>query len=163
MISRYAGISRVTIHKQFKSKEDLFRAVVRQHIDESMANLTVYRNSEQNFWQETENIIQERCVEMFEEVRSALVRADLMHAGQEFCQDIIEAEESSLFNCIKLRLNKEINANRLTLERVNMSVDDFARILKSAPLGLAVSNLDINNNQFVKNLMKIFKESTHLS
>ena len=57
MVSRYVGISRVTIHKQFKSKELLFRAVVEQHFQQNNLLLDEYKLSEEDFWLETQALI----------------------------------------------------------------------------------------------------------
>ena len=94
MVSRYAGISRVTIHKQFKSKELLFRAVVEKHFQQHNILISVYSKSEINFWQETKVLTIQRCEGLFNHVSSSLVRANLIHAGQAFCKDLIQAEES---------------------------------------------------------------------
>ena len=70
MIARYAEISRVTIHKQFKSKEALFRAVVEKHINENNVLLEKYTQSIGDFWAETEAFTLGRCGELFEEISS---------------------------------------------------------------------------------------------
>ena len=72
MISRYAGISRVTIHKQFKSKEVLFRAVVNQHFKQHNILLNDYSRSNGDFWQETYELIIQRCEGLFNDVLKAV-------------------------------------------------------------------------------------------
>lgn len=160
MVSRYAGISRVTIHKQFTSKEVLFRAVVEQHFKQHNILLNNYSRSESNFWQETYELIIQRCEGLFNDVSSSLVRANLLHAGHAFCKDLIEAEEALIKQSIQARIEKEIAENRLTLSRVNLSAEALAETLHFAPFGITISVTNQDNVVFVKNLMSVFKAST---
>lgn len=160
MIARYAEISRVTIHKQFKSKEALFRAVVEKHINENNVLLEKYTQSIGDFWAETEAFTLGRCGELFEEISSAIVRADLLYAGQNYCQDIIQENEVRARASISLRLTKELADKRLSLNKTGMSVQALAQAIEVAPLGIALSSLEEDNTAYIKNLMKLFKAST---
>lgn len=160
MIARYAEISRVTIHKQFKSKETLFRAVFEKHITNSNERLKFYANSVGDFWSETETFIIARCGGLFEEIPSALIRSDLVHACQSHCQDIIQKSEIKVRETINNRIIKEIDAKRFTLQRIDMTSEEFSRVIESAPFGLALSSLEEDHPAFVGQLMKVFKAST---
>lgn len=160
MVSRYAGISRVTIHKQFKSKEVLFRAVLTKHFQQQNILIKIYSKSEKNFWQETQDLIIQRCEGLFNDVSSSLIRANLIHAGHAFCKDIIQAEEGLIKNSMRSRIEKEITANRLTLAKVGLTASEFAETLHFAPFGITVSISSQNNIAFVENLMAVFKAST---
>jgi len=160
MIGRYSEISRVTIHKQFKSKEALFRAVVEKYIADKNELLERYTHSKGNFWLETELFILARCDGLFEEVSSALVRTDLLHAGQSYCQDIIHENELRVRDSIKLRIETELAENRMTLSKIAISVEEFARVIESSPFGLAISSVEEDNQAFVRHLMKVFKAAT---
>ncbi|WP_081180606.1 TetR/AcrR family transcriptional regulator [Colwellia sp. PAMC 21821] len=163
MVSRYAGISRVTIHKQFKSKEVLFRSVLEKHFQQHNILINIYSKSEANFWQETQDLIIQRCEGLFNNVSSSLVRSNLIHAGHAYCKDLIQAEEGLIKNSIRSRIEKEISANRLTLSKVGLTADELAETLHFAPFGITVSVLNQNNIAFVENLMAIFKASTSRS
>jgi AcrR family transcriptional regulator len=160
MVSRYAGISRVTIHKQFKSKEVLFRAVVEQHFQQNSIFINRYIVSDGNFWQETNALIIQRCEGLFNDVSSSLIRSDLLHAGQEFCKDIIEQEENLIKASMQARIEKEVAAKRLTLDKIHLSAQALAETLHFAPFGITVSVSAQNNIAFVSNLMAIFKAAT---
>ena len=160
MISRYSGVSRVTIHKQFTSKEVLFRAVVQNYLDESIEKLNEYKSSKNDFWQDTETMILFRCEGLFDEISSSLIRADLMRAGQEFCKDIIQAKEIIVREYIKLRILKEISEEQLTLEKINMSAEELSMIIESTPLAIAVSVFEEDNKRYVQNMISIFKSAT---
>ena len=160
MVSRYAGISRVTIHKQFTSKKVLFRAVVEQHFQQHNILINSYSKSENDFWQDTYELIMKRCEGLFNDVSSSLVRANLLHAGHAFCKDLIQAEEAIIKKSIQSRIEKEISENRLTLTRVNLSAEALAETLHFAPFGITISVSNLDNEMFVKNLMSVFKAST---
>ncbi|SFD00674.1 TetR/AcrR family transcriptional regulator [Pseudoalteromonas denitrificans] len=162
MIARYSQISRVTIHKQFRTKEALFRAVVEKYISDNNVLLQDYSQSDGDFWAETEAFILKRCDGLFEEVSSSLIRTDLLHAGQSHCNDIITENEIEVRKIISLRVSKELTENRMTLSKIDITVEAFARIIESAPFGLALSSLEEDNQAFVKQLMKVFKASTSI-
>lgn len=160
MVSRHAGVSRVTIHKQFKSKEVLFREVVNKHFQQYNTLIDSYRASNTNFWPETQALIIQRCEGFFNDISSNLVRADLLHAGQAHCKDLIQNEESLVKESIQLRIEKEISAQRLTLKNVNLSAEQLAEALHFAPFGITVSVSDKDDVAFVESLMAIFKAAT---
>ncbi len=160
MVSRHAGISRVTIHKQFKSKEVLFRAVVEQYFQQTNILINAYTSSEGSFWQETQALITQRCEGLFNNVSSSLVRADLLHAGQAFCRDLIAEKEDLIIKSIQSRIEQEIAANRLTLSKINLSSETLAQTLHFAPFGITVSVSEQSNTAFVENLISIFQAST---
>ncbi len=160
MVSRYAGVSRVTIHKQFSTKEVLFRAVVEQHFQQTNVLLTHYNESNDDFWPETQTLITQRSEGLFNNVSSSLVRADLLHAGQAYCKDLIETKEHLIKKSIQARIEKELSAQRLTLSRVQLSAATLAETLHFAPFGITVSVSKQNNAQFVANLIAIFKAAT---
>lgn len=161
MISRHSAVSRVTIHKHFKSKELLFRAVVDRHFEENSVQINHYINDEDDFWQATENLTIAQCRDLFEDITSTLVRADLIHAGHAYCRDIIQAHEDFIREAIRIRLVKEIKNHRLTLERINLNEDALVDAIHYAPFGIAISVFENEDNQaFIKNLISIFKAST---
>lgn len=160
MIGRYAEISRVTIHKQFKSQEALFRAVVKKHMHDNNAFLAIYVHATGDFWTETKSFILNRCGGLFEEVSSGIVRTDLLHAGQSYCQVLIRENELKVRESIESRISKELADKRMTLAKIALSVAEFSRVIESAPMGLAVTSVDENNTEIVKQVMKVLKAAT---
>jgi AcrR family transcriptional regulator len=160
MVSRYAGISRVTIHKQFKSKELLFRAVVEQHFQQNNQLIDNYKLSDKDFWLETQALTIQRCEGLFNDVASNLIRSDLIHAGQAFCKDLLQEEENLIKQCIQSRIEKEVTAKRLTLSKVEMSAAKLAEMIYFSPFGITVSVSENDITLFVKNLITIFQAST---
>ena len=163
MISRYAGISRVTIHKLFCSKEKLFKNVVQHHFDESKKNLDHYTKSSDNFWAETETLLLELCHGIFDDVSSTLIRADLIHAGQIYCSVIIQNEEKKIRDAIEQRLIEEVDNQRISFQAIDMMPKTVALLIQSVPIGLAVTTFEDNQKILIHNLMQIFKAATRLT
>jgi len=160
LIGRYANISRATIYKNFDSKEAIFRAVVEDHIAQSDQALADYLNSTNDFWQDTENYILGRCKGLFEDISSSIIRSELIHAGHLYCQDLLLANQHFVEKVIVKRLNREIQQGKLSLDKCGISVEDFARVIESAPIGIAFSNIEDNTIELIKNIFHVFKASS---
>lgn len=160
MISRYSGFSRVTVHKLFTSKEQLFKAVVAAQFEKFAEYRQGYSQSTNDFWTETQELIIYQCKDLFEDVTSNLVRADLLHAGQAYCQDIIGADELAYKETVIQRLKNEISAERLSLDKVGMTIYEFVDAIKHAPFGITVSVIEEDTIHYIKNLIKIFRAAT---
>lgn len=160
LIGRYAGISRATIYKNFSSKEEIFRAVVQNHIDENKNTLIDYAASEEGFWDDTEQLITERCQGIFDDISSHLIRSELIHAAQIQCEDILQIEIQHVQNIIKNRLAKEISQEKLSIADVGISVEQFAQVIESVPIGIAFSSMEDNNIELITHIFSVFRAST---
>ena len=134
--------------------------LLKQHFKQHNIQLNNYSRSESDFWQETYELIIQRCEGLFNDVSSSLVRANLLHAGHAFCKDLIEAEETVIKQSIQARIEKEVAEHRLTLQRIGLSAETLAETLHFAPFGITVSVSNQDNLVFVKNLLSVFKAST---
>lgn len=162
-ISRHAGISRVTIHKQFSSKKELFRGVVINHFAKSKPCIIEYSTSRGDFWQETEVLLLKRCEGVFDGISSALIRSELIHCGQAYCKDIIDAAELEEVNFIEKRLLEELHQQRITLTNLNINAHDFARLIEAIPKGIAVSSFETESQSFISHTLRLFKAATELT
>lgn len=159
LIGRYASISRATIYKNFDSKEALFRAVVEEHIAQNNVALSEYSDSEGDFWQETEAFIFGRCEGLFEEIPNAVIRSELIHTCQMFCHDLLLTNQYSVEEAITKRLEQEVQQGKLSLDKMNITIEGFAKVIESAPIGIALSNIDDTSVSLIKNMFRIFKAS----
>jgi len=163
LIGRYANISRATIYKNFSSKEAIFRAVVEEHITQSNIALIDYSQSKGDFWFDTEQLIYGRCQGIFDEVASSLIRSELIHAGQLYCHDLLLANKQLVQQAIIKRLEQEVTQTKLNVEQVGLSIEDFAKVIESAPIGIAFSAIEDNSKAMIKNIFQIFKMSVSRS
>lgn len=162
-ISRIAGISRVTIHKQFNSKKELFRGVVINYFAQNKELVINYSKSENDFWQETESLLLKRCEGVFDRVTSTLTRSELIHCAQAYCKDIIDSEEAAEVALIEKRLLKEIEANRLSLKQIEITPFDFARLIEAIPKGVAVSSFESESQRFISHSLRLYKFATAIT
>ena len=160
LIGRYANISRATIYKNFDSKETLFRAVLEEHIAQNNVALSEYVSSKGDFWQDTEAFIFSRCEGLFEEIPNAIIRSELIHTCQLFCHDMLLANQYAVEEAITKRLEVEIQQGKLSLDKMNITIEDFAKVIESAPIGIALSDIDDNSANLIKHIFRIFKASS---
>jgi len=160
LIGRYAGISRATIYKNFSSKDALFRAVIQSHIDANQELLKNYAASNDDFWEDTEHLIKQRCSGIFDDISSNMIRSELIHTGQTQCHDLIQRETHHVQGIIKERLQKEITLKRISIESVGISVEQFAQVIESVPIGIAFSSMEDNNYELIISMFCVFKAST---
>lgn len=160
MISRYANISRVTIHKQFSSKEILFRAFIQNFLFEKDAEIIDYVNEQGPFWQDTYHFLSHRCTEIFDEIPSTLIKSDLIHAGHTLCEDLINEERSKTRLAIQTRLSQAIEAKQISLDAVNLGPGEFAKNIQQIGESLMLSNEEIDTREVIKTTFCLYETAT---
>lgn len=160
MISRYADLSRVTIHKHFCNKEDLFRQVVIDYMHCTEINLHEYQHSQKPFWPATKELLLKKCEKVFEEVNSPLVKSDLINAVQRCCQDIIDKRRLQAHTAIAKSTAKAIKNNELCLKELAMTELEFAKTLHQAAENFVMSTLTTSTEQSFINLLSVFMAAT---
>lgn len=160
MISRYAKISRVTIHKYFKSKEVIFRSVVKHYFDLRQEAIETYIDSDEHFWTLTNQLVKERCRSIFENISSAVIRSDLVHAGNAYCRDLITDQKQLVCKVIKNKLTTAIEKKEVTLKRMKISVDEFASSIEGITDGPIVSPLDEDSMQQIDYMLEIYRAAS---
>ncbi|SES92243.1 transcriptional regulator, TetR family [Thalassotalea agarivorans] len=136
LISRNIGVSRVTIHKQFGSKEQLFKAVVTRYMDNRIAQAKQFRKPCDDFWLTLEQLLLTWCQPAFEEIPNDIIRSDLLHAGTTLCQDVVEKKQAALRDVIAYLIEQGIAKQQVNLSRANLSVEAFAVSIESLFSGL---------------------------
>lgn len=160
MISRYAKISRVTIHKYFQSKEIIFREVVKHYFDIRQENVKQYIESNDEFWCLTNKLIKDRCRSIFENISSAIIRSDLVHAGNAFCRDLITEQKQLVCLAIKTKLLTAIERGEVTLKRLEIDIDEFAESIESITDGPIVSPLDESSMKQIDYMLDIYRAAS---
>ncbi len=160
MISRYVRVSRVTIHKYFESKEALFRCVVKHYFDIRQKNINHYIETDGDFWQLTNQLIKDRCRSIFEHISSAMIRSDLVHAGNAYCRDLILEQKQLVCQVIEKKLIKAVNNGELTLERIDITLTEFAASIESISDGPIVSPLDDDSMQQIEYTLKVYRAAS---
>jgi AcrR family transcriptional regulator len=160
MVSRYANISRVTIHKQFSSKEDLFRNIMFNDFLEKDEQIKKYTNHVGDFWAVTYEFLLQRRKNAFEEIPNSLIKADLVHAIQRFCSDILKGNQIKTRSAIEIKLQSAINNRTLTLKNLNLTIAEFAKNIEIVADGITLSNTDEEPEKIIKQTLHIYKIAT---
>jgi AcrR family transcriptional regulator len=157
MISRYSNVSRVTIHKQFSSKEILFRAFIQNFLVEKDIQIQAYINSSGKFWEDTNDFLAQRCTEVFDNIPNALIKSDLIHAGQSYCADLIEQNRIKTRQAIQSKLHQATNDKQLSLKKIGLSNEEFATNIESVAEGLMLSSSVHDPRQAMKTALRIYE------
>ncbi|MCB2186257.1 MAG: TetR/AcrR family transcriptional regulator [Deltaproteobacteria bacterium] len=136
LIAEYAGFSRVTIYKYFRSKEALFKEVAQAFLNERIAETEVMLLVEENLWKRLEYLIFSWIVSPFESIGDDWVAADLSHAHKLGNQDVEAAAQSALQGFLR-RLVEEAQTNgQIDLARLGLTGEDLVEVLDVMLSGL---------------------------
>ncbi|MBW8191725.1 TetR/AcrR family transcriptional regulator; helix-turn-helix transcriptional regulator [Neiella marina] len=129
MISRYAGISRVTIHKQFGSKEQLLRALVRQEHHDHYSKLASFVEAHDDVWQQLEAMLLDWGRPLFEEITDQLVMSDLVKSCSDLCQDIFDAHAEVITEFVVAVLKRAELEQKIDFALQPLTPEEFADML----------------------------------
>lgn len=163
MVSRYANISRVTIHKHFSSKEVLFVQVVDEFFRQQRLSLPNYLASQNPFWHDTNALMKEYRGGIFEQISNTIVRTDLVLAGNTHCLTLIQQHKTTVKDAIAERLEQAINNGELSLEKIGLDIDTFATRIESIADGIFISPFSDNSMEIFDQLFLIYKAATLIS
>ncbi|MDU0353429.1 TetR/AcrR family transcriptional regulator [Paraglaciecola aquimarina] len=163
MISRYSSISRVTIHKQFSSKEVLFRAFVQNFLTEKDSDIQEYIHSTGLFWQDTYTFLAQRCTEVFESIPNAMIKSDLIHAGQSLCADLIDENRIKTRQAIQSKLQQAIANRQISLDKVNLSIEEFAANIESVAEAIMLSSSVQAPKSFTLQTLQVYEVATSIN
>lgn len=157
MISRYSNVSRVTIHKQFSSKETLFRAFIQNFLLEKDTQIQAYTNNQGGFWEDTYNFLAQRCTEVFDNIPNAIIKSDLIHAGQSFCADLLDGNRIKTRLAIESRLIQAIDNQQVCLDNIKLSIKDFAVNIEAVAEGIMLLSSVQDPRQVMQQTLYIYE------
>ncbi|MDN3653256.1 TetR/AcrR family transcriptional regulator [Thalassotalea ponticola] len=130
LVSRYADISRVTIHKQFGSKQDLLRAVINEHFDQENALSEVLVERDIDCWSKIHCLLQTWATPLFTDIEQDLIRNELLFAANKYCDDLLFEHRQKNTRYIATVLERALAANHIQLEAVDLSTVQFAELIE---------------------------------
>lgn len=157
MISRYSKISRVTIHKQFSSKEVLFRATLENYLLEKDIEIQEYTNKPGLFWADTYEFLSRRCNEVFDNIPNAMIKSDLIYAGHTHCNDLLQIKRSKTRFAIQTKLQLAINNGQLCLKKIGLSCEELASNIEHLAEGIMLSSSTNDPKHVVKTTLHIYE------
>ncbi|WP_289031365.1 TetR/AcrR family transcriptional regulator [uncultured Paraglaciecola sp.] len=159
MISRYSGVSRVTIHKQFSSKEVLFRATLENYLLDKDTEIQEYTNKTGLFWNDTYEFLARRCTEVFDNIPNAMIKSDLILAGHSYCQDLLEQSRIKTRRAIQIRLQRATDDGQLSLKKIGLDCETLATNIELLAEGIMLSSSAADPNQVVKTTLHVYEVS----
>ncbi|WP_394171975.1 TetR/AcrR family transcriptional regulator [Thalassotalea litorea] len=162
MISRYADTSRVTIHKLFGGKEDIFRQVVEQHFLHTQEQVKLHRVQVTNVWQVVEDIVMALGQPVFQDIKDKQVHQDLVQSCMQYAEDLSQTQRQFVRENLTELIALALNNQQITLEHLDMSCAELAQSIETNVYGLLHSNIDLQAHQALQQLLKIYRAATRI-
>ncbi|GAA5219066.1 TetR/AcrR family transcriptional regulator [Corallincola platygyrae] len=157
MISRYSEISRVTIHKQFSSKEELFQTVVLQHQKRLQDRLPEYPAKYASVWDAIKALLNDWGLPIFEEISDSLVLHDLVQAAQRYCAKEMEAHRQVMAEFVAECLKQSAEKGEISFSRVGLTAEAIASSLILSIKGLFTSATQEESCETLEQLITIYR------
>ncbi|TKB46653.1 TetR/AcrR family transcriptional regulator [Thalassotalea mangrovi] len=160
MISRYADTSRVTIHKLFSGKEDIFRQVVDQHFKRTQQQVKNYRLQVSDIWQVVENIVMALGQPVFHDIKDKEVHQDLVKSCMQHTQDLSQAQRQFIRENLCSLFEHARDNQQISLKRIDMDCLGLAQSIETNVYGLLHSNIDLEAHHALQQTLKIYRAAT---
>ncbi|QOL25320.1 TetR/AcrR family transcriptional regulator [Thalassotalea sp. LPB0316] len=160
MISKYADISRVTIHKQFCSKEQIFRQVLNQYTADMLEQSAIMLKEKHGCWQKIEALLTKWGDEIFKEIGDEIIRNDLIYSAKKYCKnELLEMREAKC-SIIEQLLNQGIKDGSVCLEKLAMQASEVAYLIEITFSGLVNTGREDNRQDQISALLKVYRTAT---
>lgn len=159
MISRYAGISRVTIHKQFGSKEQLLRALVCSEHEEHYSKLASFVADHECVWDQLEAMLLDWGRPLFEEISDQMVLKDLVKTCTDLCQDVFDEHAAVITRFVVSVLNQGEKKQQLSFANQSLTPEQFAETLVITAKGIFTISPLTDAKQVLINNLAIYRSA----
>ncbi len=129
LISQYAGFSRVTLHKYFKNKDLVFRAVCHEYQARCHEACLPILDAQLNCWEGIAQSLGAWSKSIFESVSDRLVYKDLHYYAQQVAEDIFLDAHLKLESVLCQIINQGEKNGELDLQKLQLSNIQLAKIL----------------------------------
>ena len=161
MISKYADVSRVTIHKQFCSKEQIFRKVIVHYNQEMMEQSASIIACKQPCWTKIDSLLTQWGDEIFKEINDEIVRNDLIYCAKQYCKDEILSMREVKCNLIEQILQQGIENKEICLNKLAMTAHEVADLIEITFSGLVNTGRQENTEKRISSLLKVYQVAAH--
>lgn len=162
LVSDYAEFSRVTVHKHFKNKEDLFVAVLEQEMTAKFEKAMSKVVEGAPAWENIEAYVVSIASTIFENIKDEHILKDLDHAFNHVGAETKVWTKKTIIDFIANQLELGEGNNELSLDQSKMTYQQMAELIDACFAGVFLNTpLEQIENQ-IRNLIRIFKLSTNL-
>lgn len=162
MIGKYADLSRFTVHKYFKNKEELFQAVVINHGQTTMEEIAkiLGEQRDEHVWDTISNITDAWFSPIFEQIKDQLVFEDLRMASEKYLTCIHSTHHEFLkktFITLLTEANKkgEIDLSRLGATEVQIA-DFIVTSIDCIKHGVDIKQIPV----YIEQLIRVYSVAT---
>lgn len=162
LISDYSGFSRVTVHKHFKTKKELFRALIRQHFDSALARYNQYlkQNPQAPVWEAVAHLIDVVTEPVFTDIKDPFIFHDIDHATRQVAQDIKSETKSTTINLIKAQIERGIQEKEINLHKLSINSVELATLIARSIHGILINSENGEGKKYINGLLQTFKVAT---
>ncbi len=136
LISQYAGFSRVTLHKHFKNKDGVFRAVCSDYQVRCNSDCQVILAQQDSCWQIIEQVTATWSKSAFDEVHDDKVLRELLFEATQVASDIFEDARANLELMLQNILDEGIAGSQISLKACQLNSPQLAAIIVASINGI---------------------------
>ena len=129
LISQYAGFSRVTVHKHFKNKDRVFRAVCSNYQTKCNSDCQVILAQQISCWEKIERVAASWSKSAFEEVHDDQVLRELLFEASQVASDIFEDAHNDLEQILQGILDEGVSRSQISLQACQLNSSQLAAII----------------------------------
>ena len=157
MISEYAGLSRATVHKYARNKDDAFRKVCLDYQEQAEKACEPILEKDLECWVAIELIIGVWLKPTFDEVGNTRIINDLKYHVNQIAQDVFNQARNALKDMLAAQIEKGLSQNTLSLSKLNLSSHELASLMLASIDGLRGHYEKNELSQASQNTLSIFK------
>ena len=136
LISQYAGFSRVTLHKHFKNKDRVFRAVCSDYQTRCNRDCQVILAQQDSCWVMIEQVTATWSKSAFDEVHEDKILRELLFEASQVAPDIFEEARRDLEQMLQGILDDGVTASQISLQACQLSSPQLAAIIVASINGI---------------------------
>ncbi len=136
LISKFAGFSRVTLHKHFRNKERVFRAVCTDYQTNCINDCQQVLTQHFSCWDMIEQVTISWNKSIFEEVSDDRVLRELLFEASQVAQDIFEDAKKANRDMLQAVLDKGLIDSQISLQACQLNSEQLATMIVACVNGI---------------------------
>ncbi|KMY68748.1 hypothetical protein AAU61_03815 [Desulfocarbo indianensis] len=156
MIAEQAGVSRVTLYKYYKTKEEIFRAFGAIFLRERLEEFQELLERESDYWRRLERVMHSWVVSPFEAMASDLIISDLMYAHKQISGDFRHSDQTLLTRFLESITQEADDTGQIDLIGTGLCSREVAGVISIMIRGLIDNGLS-ELRQGVAQIIKFLK------
>ncbi len=136
LISKFAGFSRVTLHKHFKNKERVFHAVCVDYRTQCQEQCQVISDQDLPCWEMIQQVTDVWTNTAFDDIQDSLVLKELFFEAQQVAADIFTQATVDLAKMLEGILDNGIKKSEINLQACQLSSAQLSIIILATLSGI---------------------------